>query len=229
MNKLIAILFIFIAVFSQSDRFIEISGHSKLEEKANIVYWNLQVKSVSKELKDAKETSDKIVKSLSLKLKKHSIHKKSLVLRNTTQGKNYEYIDNKRVFTGYYYNRDFRLELKEIKKFDTVSDILTSNEMIEIHQIKYDLQNKSKLKEKAIKAAIQDAKRKAETIASELSVKISNVLQVTEEQFRQQNPRPYMMDDSMAIRNRDSGTSFSSKHLGSISISYRATVRFLIK
>jgi uncharacterized protein len=227
LKTIILILLVCNLILARTQQYIEVSGTSTIEEKADMISWKLQLKTVSKELSDAKEKSDKIIMDLSKNLMKNGLSKKSLLLGNTFQGKDYEYSDNKRIFNGYHYIRDFTLNLDDISKFDIISDILTKHEDMEVHNIQYDIKDKVKMKLNAIKAAIKDAKIKAETIADELDVKLKKLLYITEEQLRDQSPRPYMMN-SMELRSK-SDASFSPQHLGSISVSYTAIIRFSIE
>ena len=84
---------------------------------------------------------------------------------------------------GYEATREVRVELHDLGILaDLVASVFDAG-VNRLDQVRYDLRDRSQAADDALRAAVEDAERKAHTIASALGVEVGRVHSITEQRF----------------------------------------------
>jgi hypothetical protein len=94
--------------------------------------------------------------------------------------KHYEYIDQKREEKGYRANHNLNITIHNLEKVDQVIDKLSEQGINHLGDVKYTLEDKDKINDKARKIAFENAEKKVLKLADIFGVKKLRVLKISE-------------------------------------------------
>ncbi|WP_096439317.1 SIMPL domain-containing protein [Alteribacter populi] len=103
----------------------------------------------------------------------------------------YDYVDGKQVFRGYRVTHLLHITIDDIELTGQIIDTAVSAGANSISSIQFSLTNPHVIYNQALELAIQDAQRKAETIAQELGVNLDTPPKSIREVTSETTPIPY--------------------------------------
>lgn len=142
--------------------------------------------------KEAKNDSDKAIRTLLLRLDKMGIEKKDIESANLSVQPQYSYPkDSAQILTGYRATRDITITIRALYNLNSVLNGALSDGFNQVNNISFSSSNEAELKIEARMAAIKDAKAKAMSLAQGFDQEISGVWEI---RYMDQSPvRPLMM------------------------------------
>ena len=182
-------------------RSITVRGHAEQEFNPDIASFSVQVLGKSTQRKEAKETHDKMLRSLQEIAKKYKIDDKDLSTGFSSVNPNYEYPPNgKRRFVDYSATTEVNIKLKDLTKVGELQDSLVAAGFENFQGPNYALDKIFTYNDKILADAVENARQKAVKIAEKLGDVVDKALEVKEGGNPGYiRPQPYMPMARMAM------------------------------
>jgi len=195
-SAIIILALIGVFVYSSQKTGATVNANGQAEIKANpdliTVYFNVQTKGV-----DAKEAKDKnadIIDKVTIALLKQGFERKDIQTQNFNIYPEYDWVGGRQTQKGYATTHTIRIEMTTDKtdKIGKVIDAGVDNGA-SINYINFELsqEKQNQYKAQALKSATEDARIKAESIASGLGKKVGKVVSISTSDFNYYPWRAY--------------------------------------
>lgn len=146
--------------------------------------WQLQVKSVRPSMKDSRAEVEASIQNLKLALKTIGVPETALALSDVEQGRDYEWSGRKRAFKGFSALSSARLTITNFGLVQRLLSEVLGDDLISIRSMDQISDREGELRQQALAAAAQVARKKAEILASTLGAKVGEVVQIYETSFQ---------------------------------------------
>jgi uncharacterized protein YggE len=155
---------------------ISFTGEGKIYTKPDIAFVDASVVTQGEQIKDVQDTNTNKMNKVINFLKSSGVDEKDIKTTNYNLYPQYTYENNKiPQIMGYQINQTLNIKIRNL---DKVGAILEGGVNVGINQVDslyFGFENDEQLKEQARKIAIDDAKKKAEVLASQLGVKLIKI------------------------------------------------------
>lgn len=165
--------------FAQEYRTITVNGSATLKvvpDKASVV---ISIENTDKDSAVASKQNAQMMQKLQSAMLGLSITKDKLKTTNYNLYPVYDLKDNKKI-TGYTVNNELTIEVDNVESVGKVIDTAINLGATNIRSINFGLQDQDKYKAQALKKAVDDAKNKAQIIATSLDKNVINIVSVSE-------------------------------------------------
>lgn len=182
MKPMIFILCALLAVPAiAAERIVSVKGAAEIEVTPDIVTVSYAVVKLAPDAAAAKSyvdkvSSDTIRAAIAQGVKEDDISSSNLDIRRELR-----YEDNKQVLVGYTVSRNITLTLRKMDNFNKLLQALVDAKLDEVQNIQPGISTLPKLKADALKAATEDAKQKADLLASQFQGRRGPPLEISEE------------------------------------------------
>lgn len=200
--SLVFLLAIYTNIYSQDNKFIEVTGVANIEYPADQINWSVYIKKVDNTLEKSSERASTVLKELMIILSRASIDGNDIQISPIQQGREYEneYDTRLRKFIGFYTMINVDFMLKDLNNYSTLVSLLSTTDDLENVRSTwgdsiYEEHHKSTLIQ-----ASDNAKNKAEYLAENLGMKIGSVLEIEEGTQAQAYPNPFNTSSSMEYK-----------------------------
>lgn len=208
-------------------RTISIQGSAEMKLVPNLIIWNASIESVNRDLDESRERVDAIFNAIKSKLTRAGIKAKDIKLYGNSQNKHYEYEKGKRRFRGYRVSVQVDIKARDLKLYQQVNDILLTGDDIRVNNTRYDNSEKNKFDLKILAAAAEDAKTKANTLASVFGMKADKPISINV--HHSGAPQPVYARGGRAEAKMMSSDAMSvdvSDHVGTLTIRRSVNITF---
>ncbi|MGX9461200.1 oxidative stress defense protein [Shewanella sp. A14] len=203
---------------------IETVGTSTIEASADMAIINVQVSVEADSAKAAKDKADEAVSQFMQRLLKAGVDKKHIQSANLQLNPQYMYVQNEpRKLTGYSANRQMTITVIDLNRLNELLDSALVEGINNVNNIELKSSQEAHIITQARQAAIDDAKKKAHSLAKGFGEQVAGVWEVR--YFPQQTHQPEMYRASMKM-NADVAQTYQQ---GQVSISDRVEVIFRLK
>ncbi|WP_298116204.1 SIMPL domain-containing protein [Flavobacterium sp.] len=229
MKKAVLILFTLFVTMTQAQEQkqipqVSVSGEGKIKVKPDQVEINFGVENLGKDAKEVKKLNDENVDKVVKFIKKFGIASTDFQTTNVSLNRNYDY-DKKKY--NYQASQSICILLKDITKYDELMMGLVDNGINNISHVEFKSSKIEEHKAEARKAAMRDAKKKAEDYVSVLGQKVGKALLITDNQVNYFPPQP-MYKAAMAEM-ADAGASQETLAVGEIEVNANVSVSFILE
>ncbi len=174
-------------VTSKNDVF-SVTGEGKIAAKPDTAQISLGViihgSTVTQVQSDANKTMNKITDDL----KNLGLAEKDIKTTNYSLQPDYNYNNGSQTITGYSANISLLVKVKDFQKINNVIDKATTDGANQVGGLSFIVDDPTEFENQARKIAIDDAKKKAQTLAGQAGLNLGRVINVVENQ--QAQPRP---------------------------------------
>lgn len=146
--------------------------------------WQLQIKSVRPSMKESRAEVEASIQNLKAALKGIGVPETALVLSDVEQGRDYEWSGRKRAFKGYSALSSARLTITSFGIVQRLLSEVLGDDLITIRSMDQVSDREGELRQQALAAAAQVARKKAEILATTLGAKVGGVVQIYETSFQ---------------------------------------------
>lgn len=169
-------------VVTQKQNFFTSIGEGKVTVVPDTAILNLGVQENGKDAKTTQEAANKKIAKLSESLKSKGVDSKDIKTTSYNLYPNYDYQSGVNRIIGYNVNINLEVRVRNLDNLNQILDESTSSgaNMVGNVSLTVDEDKEEELKNKAREEAINDAKQKAETLASLSGIKLYRVINVTE-------------------------------------------------
>ena len=110
----------------------------------------------------------------------------------------WDFVNNKRVGRGYVARNTVEARVDNVERVGEFLEIAAGSGATSLGGVRFDLKNRAKLHRDAMKLAVEDARAKAEVLASAAGRDINRVVQVVEQSAGDDTPRPMFRQAAVA-------------------------------
>jgi uncharacterized protein YggE len=189
--KKIFILFLLFScslIYSQDNRFIEVTGTANIEYPADQISWRVIIKKIADSFSESRIDAENDLMKLEEILEKNSVDKNDVQITPVQQGRYYEYDGRNRIFKGYFSSFNINLVLRDLDKYPAlISQLSESGDFENLSPTWSDSKYEEHHKSTLIQAS-DNAKIKASYLAENLGLEIGQVLEIQESNASYPNP-----------------------------------------
>ncbi len=205
------------------DPHIVVNGQGYVEQVPDLIIARFEVSAVEKDFSTAKLKVDTIVGKALAAAKKLEVPEEQINASQISAAPQYDWQDNSRVYKGERVSRQVEIRLTEAEQYDDLVNGLLASGISSLPSIQLDFQDRKQLEQKALTAALDDARAQAEAIVGHLGSRIKSVYQIAPESQSFRIETMAMRADA-AAKSEPAGLS-----LGKQRIEQRIRVVYLIK
>lgn len=180
---------------------INSNGIAQIKATPDLVSIYFNVETNGSDAKEAKDKNAEIVDKVITELLKKGIERKDITTENFNIYPDYDWSSGEQVFKGYKATHTIRVQLSS-SKMDQAGDIIDvgvdSGALISYINFELSQAKQNEYKALALKQATEDARIKAESIASGLGKKVGSVVSVSDQSF-DYLPWPIYRNDAMTM------------------------------
>ena len=230
MKNAILILALFLTMISQAQENklvpqISVSGEGKIKVTPDKVNINFAVENQGKDAQDVKKLNDETVDKVIRFIKNFGIPSADYQTTNVSLNRNYDYDKKKYTF---FASQSITICLKDLKKYDALMMGLVDNGINNISNVSFESSKLDDYKSDARKAAMKEAKKKADDYVSVLVQKVGKAIMISDNTTQAYYPQPVMykamaMSDSAAAPQRE------TLAVGEIEVTANVNVSFLLE
>lgn len=180
-------------------RIITVTGHGNVEAPADRVILGFNVESKMRSYAETVALLNEKTGKLRTAIETLGIQPSSLKTTSFNISPNYDYINNRRVFTGFSAKHGLKLELPfDKERINAVIDGLAASGSETEFRITFTVEDTEELRKRALQAAVADATRKAEIIAEAAGKQLGDILRIDFSRILIEFDAPSFSSDTMA-------------------------------
>jgi len=189
-------------------RTVEVSGTAQVTVLPDIASFSIQVSEKAETTSEAQQKANQKMNTLLATLREANIQDRDLQTTMINLRPNYDYIDNKQVLAGQVASQSVSVTVRDLNNVGSLIDSLGQVSGITLNSISFDKEDKSQAKSEARDLALANALAKAEQYASQVSMKTTTPITISEYSVASNPYNPRMM--SMAAASYDMATEISA-------------------
>jgi uncharacterized protein len=172
-----------------SRNILTISETGEVQAKPDLVIINFSVVNEAKTATEAMDNNSKLMNDVAEAMKKAGIDAKDLKTLTFNISPRYEYpsdkeyYSGKRVLAGYDATNQLEVKIRDLSKIGVIIETATMAGANEVASLQMVIENKDSLKVQAREQAIIKAKARAQSMASDLEVKLGKVISFSENYY----------------------------------------------
>lgn len=202
---------------------ITVSGEGKIKVKPDQVEINFGVENIGKDAAEVKKLNDETVDKVLKFIKKFGLPTTDYKTTNVSLNRNYDYEKKKYNFQA---NQTVCISLKDISKYDSLMMGLVDNGINNISNVEFKSSKMEDLKSQARKAAMLDAKKKADDYVSVIGQKAGKALLINDNS-QTYYPQPMYKGAMMAMAD-GAPEQRETIAVGDIEVTANVTVSFVL-
>jgi uncharacterized protein YggE len=179
---------------------ITVSGSGSTNSAPDAAYVNITVENTRPTAGEAQQTTARSMTAIMASLKNNGITKDGIETSSIALHPKYEYVQRKRVMTGYTSQNQVRVTLYKLDSLGKVIDAAINAGATQVDSVRFSLKDESAHKKDALQKAFRDAEGKAQAIAAASGRKLGNILRIQESSAR---VSPIMGMRAMAAESTD--------------------------
>lgn len=229
MKKILLILITFFTIMMDAQEYkpqipqVTVSGEGKIKVTPDQALITVSIETKGTKAADVKKENDIAVEKVLQFVKRMKLQKEDVLTQRLNLYPNYDYEKKKH---NYLANQTIVILLKDLSKYDELSEGLIDNGVNRIDNVEFKSSKVEQLQSDARKAAMKDAKQKAEDYVSVLNQKIGKTLLINDNS-QAYYPQPMYKGAMMAMAD-GAGAPRETLAIGEIEIISNVTVSFLL-
>ena len=155
---------------------ISFAGEGKVYTKPDIAFVDVSVVTQGERIKDVQDANTKKMNKVINFLKSSGVDEKDIKTTNYNLYPQYTY-ENNRIpqIMGYQINQTLNIKIRDLDKVGLILEGGVDVGLNQVNSLYFGVENDEQLKEEARKIAIDDAKKKAEILASQLGIRLIKI------------------------------------------------------
>ncbi|HEX7064075.1 MAG TPA: SIMPL domain-containing protein [Bacillales bacterium] len=170
-------------------RVMTVNGEASLSVEPDTVSIQLTVMTENERLSQAQQENANKMNQVIQALLQAGIPRENIQTTAYTINPRYDYVDGKQVFRGYQVTNTITVTMKNIDQTGRIIDLAVKNGVNQVSNIEFTVENQQKYYRQALSDALNNALKKARTIAETLNVPFdSTPIKVVEETGEMPHP-----------------------------------------
>jgi len=159
---------------------ISVSGEGKEFVKPDIAVANIGVVKNSADLVKAQQSASELINRVIFVLKERGVEEKDQKTTSFSIYPQYDWKEGERIFRGYEVRQSIEVKIRDLTKAGVILSGVTAAGANEVSSLSFTVDDPKIAQEKARKAAIDDAKTKAKTLAKDLGIRMVRIVSFNE-------------------------------------------------
>jgi uncharacterized protein YggE len=164
---------------------IIVNGYGYIDQIPDKLSIHFDISATADSFAKAKQEVDIIVAKAISAARKNGIKKEHVNASKINAYPQYEWKNQQRKYTGEQVSRQVKLTLTNAKRYNDLVDDLLSAGITRLQPVQLDFSQLETLKSKALLLALDNAKKKANTMASHLGTSVKQVFRISEQNNQQ--------------------------------------------
>lgn len=173
------LLFLTACASTDKPKTIRVAGEGKVRVMPDLVILTIDISFVKPRMADAVKETQQTVDSVITILEQFGRKNIDIKTSSISANKNYDYIGNRRVFTGFEADQSIDFVLNDIQKFTELTGKLLETKINSISQIQFGHSKADSLFREADLLAYDDALKSATKLCSRANVRLGNLRFIT--------------------------------------------------
>lgn len=171
---------------------ITTTGTAAISAPPDIARVEVGVSTLGKDAARAHEAAAVAMQTLTASLRDHGLADKDLRTSRITVAAEHEYKDGKQKPRGFRATNQLTATLRDLDQSGAIIDatVAAAGDVVTVHGIHFEIEERAQLERKALAAAFDDAKGRAQVLATAAGVQLGPVVRVTEGEAAPSFPRP---------------------------------------
>ena len=201
---------------------ISVSGYGEVHAEPDQAVLSVSVMALNKDPEKAKLEADTKYKAVLAATKKHKIERLDIRSSSVTVRPEYRWKNNSQILLGTRISRSITITVKKIDHVAQLLQDLIEGEISTVNSVQTGFQDRKSLERKALSAAIEDAKEKAEFLAAQFGKKLGSAYTISESSSHTA-PRQYRSEAAFSSVKQ---ASLPEEHFGTQSVKATINVVF---
>ncbi len=201
------------------------SGESTVRRPADRAYVDVSVETRAKNPRDAQSQNADVMANVQKQLRGAGLPADAIRTLSFTVDGEYDFTNGRRVLRGYVARNAIEVRVDDLARLGEFVDRATNAGATSIGDVRFDLKDRRAAEQQALTQAVQDARARAETIASAAGRAIQTIWRIADERIGAPTPRP-MLGAARAMASEAAPTPIVA---GEIEIQARVTLTALLK
>lgn len=160
---------------------LAVTGEGEIEMIPDLAYISIGIRAQNEPtVKKTQEKIDEVNNRIINLLKNLGINKNDIKTSDYSIFPNYKYINKTSEINGYNGNATVEIKTKNIQLIQEIISKSTEAGANEIYGIRFSISNPERYREQARKKAIENSKKRAEKLASDLGIKLGKITNIIE-------------------------------------------------
>ncbi|MFD1040544.1 SIMPL domain-containing protein [Virgibacillus byunsanensis] len=159
----------------QQSGIMKVTGNGSVSIKPHIVNIQLEVITENDTLSQAQQENATIMNQVIQALLQLGINRENIQTVGYTINPRYDYPDGTQVFRGYEVNNTINVEITDINQAGNMIDVAVENGVNRVSNIQFTVRNRDMYYQQALRAALENAQAKAQTIAESMQLNLNPV------------------------------------------------------
>ena len=216
----------------ESKNNITVSATGEVYTKPDLALTTFSVVTEAKTVEDAMKENTEKMNEVIESVKSEGVESKDLKTTTFSIRPRYEWYENEkslyypegeRVLVGYEIQQSLQVKIREMDNIGSILEGATSKGANEVGNLQFTVEDEDRAKEEARNDAIKEAKEKAQSIASQLGVKLIKIISFNE---GSSSPRYYGIESAMGVG--DSSVSVPQIETGENKITVSVSITYEI-
>lgn len=175
------------------------TGEGMVKSPPDRAWVTIAAESRAKSPREAQRMNAEAMSAVMAKLKGTGLPEDAIETRAYELRPEFDYRDGKQTLRGYVARNTIEVRLDDIARVGEIVDLAVGSGATSVGGIRFDLKNRDRLEQEALRLAVEDARRRADAAAAGAGMKVTEILRIDEQRQGSQPPQPMMMrQDAMA-------------------------------
>jgi uncharacterized protein YggE len=159
---------------------VSFSGEGKISAKPDIAIISAGVMTQNADSKTAQDANSQKSKTITDYLKSQGIDEKDIKTSDYNISPQYNYSGGQSTIVGYQVSENFQIKVHDLTKVSTILSGLVRAGANQVNNLGLQIENPDSLKDQARQMAIEDAKKKAQTLQGQVGIKLGHIVNFSE-------------------------------------------------
>jgi len=201
------------------------SGEAVVRHAPDRAFVNVTVETRAKSPRDAQSQNADVMTNVQRQLRAADVPKDAIRTLSFTVEGEYDFTNGRRVLRGFVARNAIELRVDDLGRLGELVDRATSAGATSIGDVRFDLKDRHAAEQQALNAAVQDARARAEAMASAAGRTIQAIWRIIDERAGDPTPRPMLG----AVRTMAAEPATTPIAAGEIEIQARVTLTAILK
>lgn len=157
---------------------IVVTGQGKIEAVPDIINLSMDINNTADHYAAAKDTVDRVVGKAVQAALAHGVQEANINASKVQATPQYDWQDGNRVYKGEQVSRQITMVLTQADQYNDLVNALLASGISRLGAVTFTFSQQSQLETQALQNALDNAKQKAQTIASHLGITLGPVIEV---------------------------------------------------
>jgi uncharacterized protein YggE len=169
------------------------SGEAEVKRAPDRAWVEIRAESRAKEPKEAQRLNSDAMAAVMAKLKSMALGDQAIRTLSYDLQPEFDYANGRQTLRGYVARNTIEVRVDDVARAGDVLGAAVGSGATSVGGLRFDLKDRDGAEREALRLAVQDARARAEALASGAGLKIDRIIRIEESRTRIDPPRPMQM------------------------------------